>query len=199
MNSKLKSVNYLLRRLSRFSSLLLLAILLVTSGCASPGLQATQSPEPTDTSGLQAIATPTSGAQAIEINLYLVALEDQGQTGEAIGCGDSLVAVPIQIEDQGNPLEAAYLYLLSIKDRIVEPYGLYNALYQSDLHLEKTSIDENGLAQVYLSGSYLLGGVCDNPRFEAQLTHTALQFPQVQQVEVFINGEPLEEILSLQG
>lgn len=199
MNSTLKSENYLLRRLSRFSSLLLLAILLVTSGCASPGLQATQTPEPIATSGFQATTTPTSGAQAIEFNLYLVALEGQGQSGEPIGCGDSLVAVPIQIEDQGNPLEAAYQYLLSIKDRIVEPYGLYNALYQSDLHLENASIDENGLAQVYLSGSYQLGGVCDNPRFEAQLIQIALQFPQVQQVEVFINGKRLEDILSLRG
>jgi hypothetical protein len=176
-----------------------MAILLVASGCASPDFQATKTPEPTTTSGFQATATPTSGAQAVEINLFLVALEDGGQTGEAIGCGDSLVAVPIQIEDWGAPLEAAYQYLLSIKDRIVEPYGLYNALHQSDLHLENASKDENGLTQIYLSGSYQLGGVCDKPRFEAQLTHTALQFSQVQQVEVFINGERLEEILSLQG
>jgi hypothetical protein len=181
------------------TGLLLLLCLLVASGCASQTPQATPSPESTLVSETQPAITPAGGTQPIEINLYLVALEDQGQSGEAIGCGDSLVAVPIQIEDQGDPLETAYQSLLSIKDRIVKPYGLYNALYQSDLHLENASIDENGLAQVYLSGSYQLGGVCDDPRFEAQLTHTALQFPQMQQVEVFINGERLEDILSLRG
>jgi uncharacterized protein involved in high-affinity Fe2+ transport len=179
--------------------LMFLLCLTLASACSSPTLQAAQAPESTPIPKIQNTPTHATATQEIEINLYLVVLEDEGQTGEPIGCGDSLVAVPIHMEDQVDPLEVAYQYLLSIKDRIVDPYGLYNALYQSDLHLEKTSIDENGLAQVYLSGSYLLGGVCDNPRFEAQLTHTALQFPQVQQVEVFINGEPLEEILSLQG
>jgi hypothetical protein len=197
MNSTPKSLHFTqpgLTHLVRiYFSLLFLLCLPLTSGCASP------TSEPTPSSGAQNTPTHAAATQEPEINLYLVALEDGGRRGEAIGCGDSLVAVPVQIEDQGDPFEAAYLYLLSIKDRIVEPYGLYNALYQSDLHLEKTKIDENGLAQVYLSGSYLLGGVCDNPRFEAQLTHTALQFPQVQQVEVFINGERLEDILSLRG
>jgi len=199
MESKLKSVNYLLRRFSKVSDLLLLASLLVISGCASPSPQVTRTTEPTATPGSQATATPTSGPETVEINQYLVALEDEGQTGEPIGCGDSLVAVPIQVESTDNPLKAAYEHLLSIKERTVEPHGLYNALYQSELSVEEIDLDENGLARVFLSGSYMLGGTCDNPRFEAQLTHTALQFPQVQQVEVFINGEPLEDILSLRG
>jgi hypothetical protein len=199
MNSKLNSVNYLLQRFSRLSSLLLLASLLVISGCASPGIQATQTPISTATPGSQAAATLTSEPETVEINLYLIALEDEGQTGEPVGCGDSLVAVPIQVDAADNPLHAAYERLLAIKERIVQPNGLYNALYQSDLRLEEIRVNEAGLAQVYLSGSYQLGGVCDDPRFEAQLTQTALQFPQVQQVEVFINGEPLQDLLSLRG
>lgn len=178
---------------------MLLAILLLFSGCASPSPQATQTLEPTVVPESRASVTPTTGGQAVEINLYLIALEDEGQSGEPVGCGDSLAAVPIQIDATENPLNAAYERLLSIKERIVQPYGLYNALYQSDLQLEEIRLDEAGLAEVYLSGSYQLGGVCDDPRFEAQLTQTAMQFPQVQQVEVFINGEPLQDLLSPRG
>jgi hypothetical protein len=50
-----------------------------------------------------------------------------------------------------------------------------------------------------LSGTMMLGGVCDNPRVEAQLEETALQFPTVSQVSVFVNSRPLEEVLSLKG
>ena len=44
----------------------------------------------------------------------------------------------------------------------------------------------------------MLGGVCDSPRFEAQIEQTALQFSTVSNVEVFINDIPLEDVLSQQ-
>jgi hypothetical protein len=50
-----------------------------------------------------------------------------------------------------------------------------------------------------LSGDLSLGGVCDTPRLRQQLRQTLLQFPQVDQVELFINGEPLEDVLSAAG
>jgi hypothetical protein len=43
----------------------------------------------------------------------------------------------------------------------------------------------------------MLGGVCDNPRVEAQLVETAMQFPGVMEAAITINGTPLEEALSL--
>jgi len=42
-----------------------------------------------------------------------------------------------------------------------------------------------------------LGGECDNPRVEAQLTNTVLQFPSVTSADIFINGKTLAETLSL--
>jgi hypothetical protein len=41
-----------------------------------------------------------------------------------------------------------------------------------------------------------LGGVCDSPRVQAQLEEIALQFSTVNSVAVFINGEPLDQVLS---
>ena len=42
----------------------------------------------------------------------------------------------------------------------------------------------------------MLGGVCDNPRVEGQIRKTAEQFSSVQNVEIYLNGKPLQESLS---
>jgi spore germination protein GerM len=75
---------------------------------------------------------------------------------------------------------------------------LYNALYQSDLQVESVSIVD-GIATINLTGRLLMGGECDNPRIQAQLEQTVLQFPTVTKAEIFINGKTLADALSLKG
>jgi spore germination protein GerM len=58
---------------------------------------------------------------------------------------------------------------------------------------------ENGLATVHLTGQFVLGGVCDNPRFQSQLEYTVLQFPGVEAVEIYINNQPLSDLLTGEG
>jgi hypothetical protein len=55
----------------------------------------------------------------------------------------------------------------------------------------------NAKATIHLSGTLRLSGVCDNPRVEAQIEETALQFATVKQVQVFVNNIVLEKALSL--
>jgi hypothetical protein len=124
------------------------------------------------------------------VDVYLIRLE-----GGQIGCGDAAVAVTRSIPPTQAPLGAALRELLSIKDREVGPERLYNALYQSNLQVERLEL-EGGKATIRLSGELRLGGVCDNPRVEAQIVQTARQFATVQTVEVFVNGRPLSEVLS---
>lgn len=137
---------------------------------------------------------PSSGNQAIQI--YLIALEDDGKTGEKIGCGDSAVAVNRSIKRTAAPLQAAIEELLSLQTNILGESSLYNSLYGSQLSVQKISVSSRKAA-IYLTGSVSLGGVCDNPRFEAQLTKTAKQFESINRVEIFINSKPLKEVLSL--
>ena len=147
---------------------------------------------PTDTP-----APADSPAQHM-VQIFLIAVDDNGQTGIPIGCGDS--AVPVQVETpltQGV-LKAALVALLSVKDQYYGQSGLYNALYQSDLQVESVSI-KGGKASVYLTGSLIMGGECDTPRVQAQLEHTVLQFPTVTEAAIFINGKPLADALSLKG
>jgi hypothetical protein len=138
---------------------------------------------------------PTSTAVQQTVKIFLIALEDNGQSGILVGCGDSAVPVTVVIPRTQGVLKAALEKLLSIKEQYYGESGLYNALYQSDLQLKSVTIDQ-GKAVIHLTGTVMLGGVCDAPRVEAQIEQTALQFSTVSSVEVFINDIPLEDVLS---
>jgi hypothetical protein len=130
--------------------------------------------------------------------IYLIALEDNGVAGPLVGCGDSVVPVTVEIPATEGILRATLESLLALKDQYYGESGLYNALYQSDLQVQGVVILE-GEAQIYLTGSLLQGGECDSPRIQAQLEQTARQFSTVQAVSIFLNGVPLQDVLSLQG
>ncbi|MDP4008267.1 MAG: GerMN domain-containing protein [Candidatus Peregrinibacteria bacterium] len=132
------------------------------------------------------------------VDIFLIALEDNGQNGEKIGCNDSVLAVSRTIPPTTNLIEDTLSELLSVKGQYYGKSGLYNALYQSDLEVSKINVN-NRTASVYLTGEYLLGGMCDTPRFDAQLRQTILQFPEIQQAFIFINGTEIGELFSAQG
>lgn len=134
-----------------------------------------------------------------QVKIFMIALEDQGKAGLAVGCGDSAVAVDTPIDPTSKTADAlskALQALLAAGEKYAGGAGLYNALKQSTLVVDAVTV-ENGKATVKLSGTLLLGGECDNPRVQAQLEQTAKQFPDIQQVEIFVNGKTLAEALSL--
>jgi hypothetical protein len=151
----------------------------------SPTVQA-----PTDT------RVPTDLPTQPMVQIFLIAVDDNGQTGIPVGCGDSAVPVQVEIPPTQGILKAALVALLSVKDQYYGQSGLYNALYQSDLQVETVSID-GGKASVFLTGTLLMGGECDAPRVQAQLEQTVLQFSTVTEAAIFINGKPLADVLSL--
>lgn len=130
--------------------------------------------------------------------IYLIALEDGGQQGEAIGCGDSLVPVQVTVGGTGqDPLATAMQALLST-DGANYGAGLTNPLVASELTLASAEVSD-GVATIALEGELMIGGVCDEPRLEAQLQRTAAQFANVETVMITVNGEPLDSILGGQG
>lgn len=135
------------------------------------------------------------GGRFTQVKIYLIALNDNGRSGPQVGCGDSAIPVVRQITPTNAPLTAAIKELLSLHDRDYGESGLYNALYQSRLAVSSVAI-MNGVATIRLTGQLLQGGECDSPRIGAQLTNTALQFSTVRSVQVFINGVPLQTLLS---
>lgn len=129
------------------------------------------------------------------VKIFLLALEDDGKSGKKIGCNDSVVPVTRTVPKTTAPLGAAIRELVAIRDRTYGQSGLYNALFQSSLMVDRVVI-VNAVAEIHLSGTFRSGGACDNPRIEAQIKETALQFPTVKSVQVFVNDMPLETILS---
>ena len=139
-------------------------------------------------------ASQTPAPQTAQV--FLIAIDDNGQSGTLVGCGDSAIPVTVAIPRTQGVLRAALEKLFSMREQFYGESGLYNALYQSNLGLKSVTIDQ-GKAIIHLTGTLMLGGVCDNPRVEAQIEQTALQFSTVSDVAVFINDTPLEEVLSL--
>jgi LysM repeat protein len=137
----------------------------------------------------------TGAAQFTRANLYLIAIGDAGQAGPEIGCDDSVVPVAVEFSPTTAPLTAVLSRLLALDTAVHQPSGRHNALAASDLAIESVTILD-GTATIALTCTLQLGGVCDAPRVEAQLHQTALQFSTVDEVEVTINGTPLEDLLS---
>jgi hypothetical protein len=130
-------------------------------------------------------------------DIYLTAIGDAGESGEEFGCGDSIVPVGITIAPTVAPLTAALEQMFGFEDEYFGQSGLYNVFYQSDLVVEGIDIN-NGVAEIALSGELALSGECDAPRVQAQIRQTALQYDTIEEVNVTLNGEPLDEALSLQ-
>lgn len=129
------------------------------------------------------------------VKLFFVALEDKGKSGKKIGCDDSIVAIDRTMPTLPALLTATMRELFTIHDKTYGTSGLYNALAESDLKVESVSII-NTRAEIRLTGSLKLGGVCDGPRVDAQIKETALQFSTVKSVSVWVNGKTLDSLLS---
>ena len=141
---------------------------------------------------------PTSATTAEQmVKIVLIELEGNGQAGPLVGCGDSAIPINVTIPPTQGVLRAALEKLFSAKQQFYGESGYYNALYQSDLEVASVRIDQ-GNAMIHLTGTIMLGGVCDAPRVQAQIEQTALQFSTVSDVTVFINDVPLENVLSSQ-
>lgn len=171
----------------------------------------TPAPAPTDTARPTAVPSssapgrPTATAeptppglpeQVAPLTVYYVAVGDNGVAGPGIGCGDSIVATttaPVRFTDQVGP---SIRTLLANKNRDVGLSGLVNALYQSNLAYVGGELNGSTIT-IWLTGQFMLGGVCDVPRAKAQLEYTAMAASGATSAQVIVNGRPIDEVLSL--
>ncbi|MCU1434445.1 MAG: hypothetical protein JWR71_1170 [Pseudarthrobacter sp.] len=134
--------------------------------------------------------------QVAPLTVYYVAVGDNGISGPLIGCGDSLVATttaPVRFTDQVGPSIGT---LLANKSRDVGMSGLVNVLYQSNLTYLGGELNGSTIT-IWLAGQFVLGGVCDIPRAKAQLEYTAMAASDATSAQVFVDGRPIDEVLSL--
>jgi len=181
-------------------------ILVVLIGCYNVPLKPTTPPAQNPPSQMQVPQSQESqtnqpqsspGTQN-KIKIYLIAVEDNGKSGEKLDTGDSVVPVERNIKETTAPLRVALEELLSLKEKDYRQSGLYNPLYRSNLKVEQVRI-LSGKAEIYLTGTLSLGGEMDNPRVKAQLEKTSSQFSSVKDLQIYLNGKTLDEALSLKG
>ncbi|MFE4543582.1 GerMN domain-containing protein [Arthrobacter sp. NPDC056727] len=139
--------------------------------------------------------TGAGDAPGSGIAVYYVAIDDGGRSGVRFGCNDSLVAVHNADASITEPLQAAMSRLLSGAGA-PPASGLYNALSASSLQYVSGYLDGTTVV-VNLTGAVQPGGVCDLPRIEAQLTHTAVTAVGAVRAEIYVSGVPLAEVLGL--
>lgn len=146
---------------------------------------------PETESALDVSATATTD----RVQVFLIAPDDDGALGRKVGCSDSAVPVEVVLPKPRPALEGSLEALFSLDTRYHGASGLYNPLYASPLEIEVVQ-RVGSEARIRLGGYIELGGDCDGPRMLAQLTETALQFPDVQRVTFFLGDKPLRQLLT---
>ena len=164
------------------------------SAAATPG-STTSRPTAPGSALPGAGAGGASGPASAGTAVYYVAIDDGGRSGVRFGCNDSLVAVHNTDSSITEPLQAAMSRLLS-GPGAPPASGLYNALEASSLQYVSGYLDGTTVV-VNLAGAVQPGGVCDLPRIEAQLTHTAVTAVNAVRAEIYVSGVPLDEVLGL--
>lgn len=170
------------------------------------GMSVPEAGQPRETPAARAPSSPASSSPAINpaaprmLTAYYVLLDDGGSSGVRFGCNDSLVGLARPVPGSEPLLTAAMNALLEGAGAAdtpldsIEVADVYNALDNSDLTFLSGSFDGTTVT-VYLAGTLSLGGACDTPRVEAQLTQTAVAAVGAIRAEVYVNGQPLTEVL----
>ena len=136
---------------------------------------------------------PSTTTSALRI--FYVAPDDQGKAGPLIGCGDSIVATETGPVAYTNQVAAAMRNLLGNPQAQHGQSGLMNALAASDLSYVSSSVSGDTVT-VKLSGDISSGGVCEDPRIEAQLTYTAMVAAGTGDARILVNGIEIGKLLS---
>ena len=135
-----------------------------------------------------------AAARTQRVRVFLIDLP-AGQAG-AKSCTAKPAAVEEELPVAAPALEGALSALLTLDH---DPYdtrtGFYNALHASPLTIDK--IEHRGAeVTVRLNGYLELDDPCDGQRAFTQLQETVLQFSDVQHVQFYLEGKPLQEALA---
>lgn len=158
-----------------------------------------KTPTPSPTSSQPSLLGEQTQKTTDSVKVFFIALNDNGKKGKRVGCADSVVGTAVKVAPTSDPLTAALNSLFAVREQTDPGSKLFNALYQSDLHLQSVSVGKGGVANVVLLGTQAISGNCEDPRIISQIKETAMQFPSVTGVAITINGYPIEQLLPGNG
>ncbi len=163
------------------------AVWLGLKGMRAPGMFPPQQGA-TSTPGMpDGNATDTPSAATMTVKVALLDYT-ASKPGVSRGC-DRVVLVDRTVPASPAPLTAALTELFAMPETQVGDLNSFIPKTRSTLGFDYATV-QDGVARIYLLGRLSnLAGVCDDPRAKAQIEETALQFPTVQRVELYLNGE----------
>ena len=139
--------------------------------------------------------SPPAPPQTQRVRIFLISREDGGRNGILIPCNDSAVPVTVMVPAGERPLQSALRVLFNLDPSALRGSSLMHPLLHSKLSLVSVDIDE-ARAEIRLAGQLRAATwPCNRDRIRAQLEQTALQFDEIRQVEMYVNGRPLSELL----
>jgi len=126
--------------------------------------------------------------QNTEMTTIMVPLITESSTDAdfgPFGCLAYIKFVPQEVSNTQAVLGATYEWLFSNPGNIGEYYNIIDS--QTNLDFSSVEIVE-GIAKVYLTGN-IMGNHCADATFAAQIEQAALQYPTVNNIEVYVNSE----------
>lgn len=140
----------------------------------------------------------TEDTGMMDVQIALLDTTSKGP-GKKLGC-DAVNMVTRTIPRTDAPLTAAMQLLFA------EPEGeqggeMYSFLPRTaaTLQFDRAEVVD-GVANIYLKGELSgLAGICDDPRADIQIKETALQFPTVSSVQIYLNSVPTDLMPARQG
>ncbi len=169
-----------------YAAITALAAIIVIGGAItfSSKTQPGNEPAPNE----QASSTQSGGTTSVKVAL----LDYTGESdGKQRGC-DRVAMVDRTVPLTQAPLTAAMNELFNVIPAELDGYSSFMPKTAATLKFESATVAD-GVAKIYLTGSLSgLAGVCDDPRAKIQIEETALQFPTVQSVKLYLNGTETE-------
>lgn len=155
--------------------------------------------EITDDSEIPSPSNPDRDNNSPVVSTVQIAVLDLEYEGEPERGCDQVEMVNRNVPNTSQPLTAALEELFSLNQTTVDGYYNFIANTNDTLMFDRATV-QNGTAHIYLTGELSgLTGVCDDPRAAIQVEETALQFPTVDSVQLYLNGNQTDLTPSEQG
>ncbi len=135
------------------------------------------------------------------VKFYLIIQGDGGQSGPAVGCGDSAVAVWRDRTETGSlpdDIQASLEELLSIETAAYGQSGFTHSLHDADLMVQGVTVSGD-TALINLTGTLQLLGVCADAQMEAQILLTVFQYPGFDSATITVNGRNMKQLFDGSG
>lgn len=130
----------------------------------------------------------------IELSEVPQSWRDQGLY---LGCGDAVAYLPVEVPYTQAVLNATYEYLFAASPTITYQGQTYTNLIGSyaqntNYPMNFDSVEINGTtARIYLTGT-IMNNHCADPAIMAQIEFAATQYPTVDDIEIYLNGQPFD-------